>query len=59
MSKHHLDMLEFYIASHINMKNLNSKDKTDIEDKIYIEALRTKLGISNTRKKNEARKNRK
>jgi len=39
MSKHHLDMLEFYIASHINMKNLNSKDKTDIEDKIYIEAL--------------------
>ena len=59
MSKHQLELLEFYIASHVNMKNLNSKDKTDVEDKIYIEALRTKLGISNTRKKNEARKNRK
>ena len=61
MSKHKIDLLEFYIASHVNMKKLNSKQNKEIEDQMHIEALRTKLKISlqqKTNRKNE-RANRK
>ena len=56
MSKHKLDLLQFYIAKNVNIKNLNNKEKTDKEDKIYIEGLRKDLGISannKTNRKNE------
>lgn len=51
MSKHKLDLLEFYIASRCNMKKLNSKANKEIEDKIYIEKLRKSFGLSIKNKK--------
>ena len=53
MSKHKLDLLQFYIAKNVNIKNLNNKEKTDKEDKIYIEGLRKDLGISANNKINK------
>ena len=46
MSRHKLDLLEYYIAKNVNMNNLNNKEKTEKEDKIYIEGLRKELGLS-------------
>ena len=51
MSKHKLDLLEFYIASHVNMKKLNSKANKETEDKIHIEKLRKYFGLSIKNKK--------
>ena len=46
MSKHKLDLLEFFIASRCNMKKLNSKANKETEDKIHIEKLRKSFGLS-------------
>ena len=53
MSKHKLDLLEFYIASRCNMKKLNSKENKEIEDKIHIEKLRKYFGLSIKKKKEQ------
>jgi hypothetical protein len=51
MSKHKIDLLEYFAASHINFNTIE-KHPIKRENKFYYEALRTKYGMSKRSKIN-------